>query len=60
MEGIISLVVGLAGLFAFSAHIYLIRKGREEFNTSISLAILVATLIVSIIQMPLNAYTLVA
>ncbi len=52
---IISLIVGLLGLVAFGAHMYFIRKGREEFNTPISLTILVATLIVSVVQISLTA-----
>ncbi len=48
MAGIIlSLVLALAGIFAFSIHTYFIRKGREEFKTPVSMTILTATLCVS-------------
>ncbi len=45
-----SLILSLAGLFAFSIHAYFIKKGRPEFNTPASLFILWAALGLSIIQ----------
>jgi hypothetical protein len=45
-----SLLLSLAGFFAFVIHIFFIRKGRREFNTPVSIFILSATLIVSVIQ----------
>ena len=47
---ILSSILSLGGLFAFSIHTYFIRKGRGEFNTPISLFILIATLIMSLVQ----------
>jgi hypothetical protein len=47
---ILSLVVGAAGIFAFGIHTFFLRKGRPEFNTQISKAILGLLLIVSIAQ----------
>jgi len=46
-----SLLLSLAGIFAFVIHIFFIRKGRREFNTPVSLFILSATLMVSVIQL---------
>ncbi len=47
---VISLFLSFTGIFAFSIHSYFIKKGREEFNTPISLFILIASLIVSLAQ----------
>ena len=57
---IISLLLGLSGIFAFSIHTYFIKKGRDEFKTIMSQALLFATLIVSIIQLFLTVGTLLA
>ena len=48
---ILSLVLSLAGLFAFSIHTYFNCKGHPEFKTPISLLILKATLGVSVAQL---------
>jgi len=53
-----SLVVSFFGVFAFTIHFYFIKKGRNEFNTPISLAILISTLIASMIQATLTIYSL--
>ena len=55
---IFSLLLSLSGMFAFTIHIFFIKKGRNEFNTPISLFILTATLIVSIIQAVTTIYLL--
>lgn len=47
---IFSLALGMAGIFAFIIHMFFIRKGCPEFKTPVSLFILVATLLVSIVQ----------
>ena len=47
---IISLLLSLSGVFAFSIHLFFIKKGRDEFKSPVSLFILVATLIVSVVQ----------
>lgn len=47
---IFSLILSFAGIFAFSIHMFFIKKGRNEFKAPISLFILIATLIVSIAQ----------
>jgi hypothetical protein len=53
---IVSLIVSLAGLFAFAIHTYFIRRGRHEFKTPVSQFILVATLLVSLTQAVLTLY----
>jgi hypothetical protein len=47
---IFSLVLSFAGIFAFFIHMFFLKKGRSEFKVPISIFILAATLIVSIIQ----------
>ena len=47
---VFSLVLSLGGIFAFTVHMYFIRKGRDEFRAPMSLFILVSTLIVSLVQ----------
>ena len=37
---VLSVVLSLGGLFAFSIHQYFLRKGHEEFNTPLSQLIL--------------------
>jgi hypothetical protein len=48
---ILSLLLGLGGLFAFSIHTYFIRRGGQEFKTPVSLFILWSTLLVSLAQL---------
>lgn len=48
---ILSLLLGLGGLFAFSIHTYFIRRRREEFTTPVSLFILWVTLLISLAQL---------
>ncbi len=57
---IFSLVVGLGGLFAFFIHTYFLKKGRKEFDTTPSKAILAALLIVSIAQVGVTLFRLIA
>lgn len=47
---IMSLVMAGGGLFAFCIHAWFLRRGRAEFNSFISKAILAATLVASIGQ----------
>jgi predicted membrane protein len=47
---IFSLILSLGVIFAFAIHTYFLRKGRPEFNALMSISILVATLVVSVIQ----------
>ena len=53
---IFSLLLCLGGFFAFAAHFYFLRKGRAEFNNSISRFILIAILLVSITQVVVTLY----
>ena len=46
----ISLILAAAGIFAFTIHMLFIAKGNREFKTPLSIALLIATLVVSIIQ----------
>ncbi len=48
---IFSFILCFGGIFAFIIHTYFLRKGREEFNKSISKIILILTLLVSIVQL---------
>ena len=57
---IISLILGLAGVFAFSIHTIFIRRGHAEFKIPVSRAILILTLVFSIIQLVATAYLLFA
>ncbi len=47
---VISLLLACGGLFAFCAHMFFLRKGRQEFNTPLSLLVLIITLPVSLAQ----------
>jgi hypothetical protein len=47
---VISLLLAGGGLFAFCAHMFFLRKGHKEFNTPVSLLVLIATLPVSLAQ----------
>lgn len=47
---IMSLILSAGGLFAFVVHTYHLRRGRPEFRTVVSVAILIATLITSLAQ----------
>lgn len=57
---IISLVLALGGIFAFCIHVYFIKRGRDEFKSPISLFILIALLPVSLVQIGVTIYLLVA
>lgn len=56
---IVSLLLGFAGLFAFTIHMYFIRvKKRHEFTLPISMFILIGTLILSLTQGVITLYLL--
>jgi len=57
---IFSLILCFSGIFAFSIHTYFLKKGRNEFDKPISKFILIATLIVSIVQLAVTLYLMVA
>lgn len=52
---IFSLVLSSAGIFAFTIHMYFIKKGHDEFKTPVSISILIGTLLVSIVQIIYSA-----
>jgi hypothetical protein len=51
---IISLVLAASGIFAFIFHFYHLRKGKPEFNTKVSKAIIISTFAISIFQIYLT------
>jgi len=51
---VFSYILCVGGLFAFTIHTYFLKKGKEEFNSPISIAILIAILVVSVIQLALT------
>ena len=55
---IFSLFSSFAGLFAFTAFMWFIKKGRKEFRAPISLFILFSTFLVSIVQAVITVYLL--
>ena len=55
---IFSLIVCVGGIFAFGIHLFFIKKGREAFNTAISLFILSSVLIISLVQFAITLYLL--
>lgn len=57
---IFSFILCLGGMFAFAIHMYFFKKQRNEFNKTISKFILVATLIVSLAQLAVTIYLMVA
>lgn len=51
---VFSFILCAGGLFAFTIHTYFLRKGKEEFNSPISIGILIAILVVSVTQLTLT------
>ena len=45
-----SMILAAAGIFAFTIHMVFMAKGNREFKTPLSIILLIATLVVSIIQ----------
>ena len=56
---IFSLILSFSGIFAFTIHIFFIKKGRTEFNVPVSLFILISTMIISFIQAGFTIYLLI-
>lgn len=48
---ILSLILSLAGIFAFTIHTYFVKIGKEGFNLKISIVLLYAILVTSIVQL---------
>jgi hypothetical protein len=57
---IFSLLLCFGGIFAFTIHTYFIKKGRSEFNKPMSKFILLAMLSVSIVQLVVTIYLIIA
>ena len=57
---VVSLILSCGGLFALLIHTYFIKKGHDEFRKPISIFILVSMGIVSIAQLILSIYLLLA
>jgi hypothetical protein len=57
---VLSLILSLGGILAFGLHTYFINKGRTEFKTPISQSILISTLLVSLVQLALTIYVILA
>ncbi|UCF31914.1 MAG: hypothetical protein JSV26_05800 [bacterium] len=55
---VFSLILAASGIFAFTVHTLLIRKGGEEFTSGMSRFILYGTLILSSIQTAVTAVLL--
>ena len=56
---IVSVILSAGGIFAFTIHTIFIRKGRNEFKAPVSMLLLAATLIISIVQLIITIYLLV-
>jgi len=56
---VFSLLLSLCGIFAFTIHTIFIRKGKNEFNVPVSLFLLIATLVVSLVQAACTIYLFV-
>jgi hypothetical protein len=51
---VFSLILSAGGLFAFFFHFYHLRKGKPEFNTILSKALIISTFVISIFQIILT------
>ncbi|MGM0770293.1 MAG: DUF6713 family protein [Halobacteriota archaeon] len=47
---VFSLILSLSGIFAFTAHMYFLKKGQDEFKSTTSLSILVSTMVLPLVQ----------
>ena len=56
---IFSLILSGGGIFAFSIHTYFLKMGRDEFKLPISLFLLRATLVISIVQAAMTIYLMI-
>jgi hypothetical protein len=56
---VLSVLVCVSGLFAFSIHTFFLRRGHPEFKTPVSLGILWTILLVSLAQLGLTVLMLV-
>ena len=56
---IFSLILSFSGVFAFTIHMFFIRKGSNEFKVPLSLFILAATLVISLAQAAITVYLII-
>jgi len=56
---VISLIVSAGGIFAFAIHRFYIKKGKPEFKTPVSLFLLAATLVISLIQAAVTLWIII-
>ncbi|MBW7995594.1 MAG: hypothetical protein FVQ81_03265 [Candidatus Glassbacteria bacterium] len=57
---VISLMLATSGIFAFVAHLFFIARGHSQFQTPMSLFILLATLFASLAQAVVSVKLLAA
>ena len=57
---IVSLFLCFGGIFAFIIHMYFLRRGRKEFDKPLSKLILILTLLISITQMTVTIFLMMA
>ena len=55
----LSALLSFGGIFAFAIHTFFIKKGRPEFKTPVSLSLLIAMLVVSLVQAAVTFYLLI-
>lgn len=56
---IFSFILATGGLFAFFFHFYHLRKGKPEFNTTLSKGLIISTFVISIFQIVLTIMDLI-
>ena len=56
---VFSLIACFSGVFAFTIHAFFIRQGKKEFTLPISIFMLVAILVMSLVQSGITVYLLV-
>ncbi len=57
---VFSLALAAAGMLAFTTHAIFILKGHREFNAPVSVAVLLGTLLSSLVQATLATYVIFA
>ena len=55
---VISAILGAGGIFAFIIHMTFIARGRGEFKTASSIAVLIATLVFSLAQLAMTVWAI--
>ena len=57
---VFSIILSIGGIFAFGIHTYFLKKGRSEFDKPLSKCILASTLLLSVAQLAVTLYMLIA